>query len=66
MLGGPCRYLEHLHTTVEKVSSATLQEVFGLKMMFFKVPNSQNILMKMFEIVMFQPKTSCKVTLETF
>ena len=30
------------------------------------VSNSQNILMKIFENVMFQPKTSSKVTLENF
>ena len=27
MLGRPCRYLEHLHKTAEKVSSVTSQEV---------------------------------------
>ena len=64
MLGGPCRYFEHLHTTAEKVSSVTSQEVFGSKMIFFKVSSCQNILMKMFENVIFEPKTSCKVTLE--
>ena len=37
MLGGPCRYLEDLHTTAEKFSSVTLKKVFGQKVTFSNI-----------------------------